>query len=223
MLTIHIFYFIIGACLASFACLCGQRCGQEKTPWQPKRSYCDYCQRVLRWWQLIPICGYLIQYGHCSFCRHRLSPFHPAIECLAGLFMFQTAGRNLPAAIIVAFAFSFIISSDFFYQMIYPLSLIGLIPLIALLPSWRMPTSTEALLAAIFIIFLFFFNYRFNSIGSGDIEFIALLFFLVGVENACVIIVCSCLIMIPCFSLSRQRQLPFLPALATITIIFVIF
>lgn len=222
MLIIHICYFITGTCLASFFCLCGQRCGQGQLPWHPARSYCDCCRQILQWWQLIPVCGYLIQHGRCCFCHHRLSPFHPAIECLAGLLMFQTADKNLLAAAVVSSAFAFITSTDYFYQIIYPPSLIGLLPLAVLIPSWQLPTRAEAALAIIFLIFLCLFNYYFNSIGGGDIEFIGLLFFLAGVERTLEIITCSCLVMVPFFCFAQQKQLPFLPALMAVTITIIV-
>lgn len=60
---------------------------------------------------------------------------------------------------------------------------------------------------------------RLHWLGSGDVIFIAVLFFAFGLENTAVIILCACLITLPFFYFHRQAYLPFLPALCLATII----
>lgn len=49
------------------------------------RSHCDYCQRDLRWFELVPIFSYVIQRGKCLRCKRRLSWRYPLIEVLTGV------------------------------------------------------------------------------------------------------------------------------------------
>src|SRR3989344_7512388 len=48
------------------------------------RSHCDYCKKILRWWELIPIVSFLIQMGRCRKCRKSLSLEYPFVELVTG-------------------------------------------------------------------------------------------------------------------------------------------
>ena len=43
------------------------------------RSHCPTCNHVIRWWQNIPLLGFLILRGRCSSCKARISIRYPAI------------------------------------------------------------------------------------------------------------------------------------------------
>lgn len=45
----------------------------KKISWLTQRSFCESCQTPLKTWQLIPIFGFLMQRGHCSFCKASIS------------------------------------------------------------------------------------------------------------------------------------------------------
>lgn len=49
------------------------------------RSACPYCGHVLRYYELVPIFSYLVQWGRCRVCRTRLSVQYPLVEALAGV------------------------------------------------------------------------------------------------------------------------------------------
>jgi len=44
------------------------------------RSHCDHCGTVLRLWQLIPVAGWIGQFGLCHFCKARISPIYLVME-----------------------------------------------------------------------------------------------------------------------------------------------
>ena len=56
--------------------------GTEKSP--PGivlgRSHCPKCNHVIRWWENIPLLGFLILRGRCSSCQTQISIRYPAIE-----------------------------------------------------------------------------------------------------------------------------------------------
>lgn len=81
-----IFHFLIFAAgLASgsfYACGIARFCA--KSPIFTKRSKCPNCCGTLKWYQLVPIISFLMQKGHCSFCRGKISFFYPLTEFLFG-------------------------------------------------------------------------------------------------------------------------------------------
>ena len=44
------------------------------------RSHCPNCNHVIRWWENIPLLGFLILRGRCSSCQTQISIRYPAIE-----------------------------------------------------------------------------------------------------------------------------------------------
>lgn len=49
------------------------------------RSHCLKCGKTLNWYELIPVLSFLIQYGKCRHCGHRLSFQYPLVEILSGI------------------------------------------------------------------------------------------------------------------------------------------
>ena len=59
----------LGASFASFSTVIASRWGTNRTPWQPKRSYCPYCGKQLSFSANLPILGYLLHAGKCFNCK----------------------------------------------------------------------------------------------------------------------------------------------------------
>ncbi|MDQ3137920.1 MAG: prepilin peptidase [Gemmatimonadota bacterium] len=72
---------VLGAMIGSFLNVCILRWGAE-----PKQSVvrppsrCPNCGRGLRWFENVPIVGWLALRGRCGGCRERISPQYPLIE-----------------------------------------------------------------------------------------------------------------------------------------------
>lgn len=76
--------FILGTACVSFAmCQAIRFVDQTLTAQQ---SVCDHCHQRLKWWQLIPILGYLFQGGKCINCHFPISIVYPLGEFLGGVF-----------------------------------------------------------------------------------------------------------------------------------------
>lgn len=215
---IHGFYFILGTTLGSFSCCLGYRLGRGQSPWSPKRSYCDSCQHPLASWQLLPIVGWLLQGGHCHYCNQWISPFLPVTEMISGIATtFLCPGSPWLVQIIFFVACSTlatIVSCDYFHLFIYPLFLLGLTPLFFIYhPSWG---PGDTVLAVSFLLLLLISTLRFHSLGSGDIELIAVDFITVGCYPTFLIILFACLLTLLLYPLS-QKRVPFIPGLALAT------
>lgn len=120
---LKLYFFLLGTILASFAGLAAFRLGTGQSPWSPGRSYCDHCQQRLAPWQLIPICGYLLQGGRCRYCQTPLTIFYPLSELLTGgaaLILCHTFSPYSAGTLLVLTSLVFLASTDHFYQFIYP-------------------------------------------------------------------------------------------------------
>lgn len=76
------FGLIIGSFLTAFV----PRMAHDElsTIWQG-RSQCDGCQKTLRWWQLVPVLGWLVQGGKCADCRKPIAWLYPATEMVTAV------------------------------------------------------------------------------------------------------------------------------------------
>jgi leader peptidase (prepilin peptidase) / N-methyltransferase len=90
-LPVLVFLFALGACLGSFLNVCIYRIPQHeslgaslKGLWGPA-SYCPRCSTPIRWFDNIPIFGWLRLGGRCRSCRGRISIRYPLIELFNGL------------------------------------------------------------------------------------------------------------------------------------------
>ena len=123
--------------LGSFVTLCGQRQLNNQLPWSPKHSVCDFCHHPLSWWQLIPILGFIIQRGRCHWCDAQISAFFPISELTVILVTAKTFSsswyHNLIFTVVIL-TLLYLSTTDFVSQVIYPIALIGLLPLLLVLP-----------------------------------------------------------------------------------------
>lgn len=218
------FTIILTVCLASFTVLCAQRIGNDQSPWSPPRSYCDRCHHPLAWWQLIPLLGWIVQGGHCHFCRQRIAVYNPLCELASGFFAWQLSDPELFHSFLVVLviqALLFIASCDYYHGYLYPLSLIALLPLPLIIPNWTWPSLTTLLSDLLFLGLLTIMVTRFHGLGGGDVLFIAVLLLTFEIESTVLIILLACLGTLLAFFHSHQERLPFLPALCLATLIVI--
>ncbi|MCE9643367.1 MAG: prepilin peptidase [Candidatus Andersenbacteria bacterium] len=79
------FLFLLGSCIGSFLLVIADRYISHENPFLG-RSKCDYCNKQLVWYELIPYISFLIQRGRCSSCKKKLSAHYPLYEALCGVF-----------------------------------------------------------------------------------------------------------------------------------------
>lgn len=77
----------LGSCFGSFANVVAWRLPREESVVRPG-SHCPRCGTPLRWFENLPVFGWLLVRGHCRYCRAPVSPRYPLIELLsAGLWV----------------------------------------------------------------------------------------------------------------------------------------
>lgn len=83
-MILWIFYlFMIGATFASFFNVVGIRTADHIS--LNRRSHCPKCDNTLRWIDIMPIFGWLINRGKCHFCKEPIHIKYLLIEVFGGL------------------------------------------------------------------------------------------------------------------------------------------
>ena len=117
-----IWVFIVGTVFGSFFGVVGTRLSEGKSIVNP-RSHCNYCNHILKWYELIPVFSYIIQRGKCRNCGKTLSIFYPIVELLSG-FLFAVCyfcfgfGIEFFIAILIVSFLIIVIVSDLTYLII---------------------------------------------------------------------------------------------------------
>ena len=82
---IYIFFvFALGACVGSFLNVVVWRLPRGESLVSPP-SHCPKCDRPLKWYDNLPIVGWIKLRGRCRFCREPISPRYPIVEAATAL------------------------------------------------------------------------------------------------------------------------------------------
>lgn len=77
------------------------------------RSFCPFCKKRLKWFELIPLFSFLFLKGRCRYCRKRISWRYPLIELLTALIFLGISWRFLRFPFFAYYLFSPIFSVSF--------------------------------------------------------------------------------------------------------------
>ena len=141
------------------------------------RSYCIYCNNLLKWYDLVPVISFLILKGKCRYCKKNISLQYPIVELSTGILfflIFRLTGGDLLAFLYFSVIFSLLIVVfvfDLKYYLI-PDEIVYSGVFISFL-SAIFKNLSQFLLSG-FFTFLFFFIIYFISkekwIGFGDVK-----------------------------------------------------
>ncbi len=84
LIIMDLFIFIFGTIIGSFLNVVILRYNTGYSP-VATRSRCFNCGKILKWYELIPILSFLIQFGRCRNCKSKISIQYPLIELLTGI------------------------------------------------------------------------------------------------------------------------------------------
>ncbi len=152
--VLHVFTFILGACIGSFLNVVIYRLPADESLVYPG-SHCPSCNTEIKWYDNLPILSYLWIRGHCRFCGTGISIQYPLIELFVGLLslgLFMRYGVSVIYPVYFLFLAGLVVASvtDLYYRMIPDVISIGGIPvgiLASLIPG--MPTYwADALIGA---------------------------------------------------------------------------
>lgn len=157
------FLFALGACVGSFLNVVVWRLPRGESLVTPP-SHCPKCDRPLKWYDNVPIFGWIMLRGRCRFCREPISARYPIVElATALLFVFYYAMYYVveigPVAPIPELMWSDAPGSAVYRAPTAPMLLLHLFALSALLAAslidaerYEIPQQITWLLAAVAIL-----------------------------------------------------------------------
>lgn len=178
-------FFILGLCFGSFASVIIRRL-PLKTNFTTDRSRCPQCNKVIFWWQNIPLISFVILRGRCAHCRAPISWRYPLLEVLMGalfLISYLKFGWTWTLLEILIFVFglvtvSFIDLDHYILPDVFTLSgiVIGLLGA-ALNPERSIGSAFAGVLLGGGFLWLIAYLYwvlrKQEGLGGGDIKLIA--------------------------------------------------
>ncbi|WP_420842628.1 prepilin peptidase [Fructilactobacillus cliffordii] len=212
------FWFYVGCCCGSFLTVVATRTVQG-TSFQTGRSHCQWCQRPLRWWELLPVLSFTCQRGRCRTCHQRL-PWSLLIwEVTAGWCFWLSPPVNQASCDWLLFLLSFQLLSTFdsicwgfpTWLLVFPSGL-------AFVTSQK-PLSLIISYTLLYLLLLMI-NRKGNWIGNGDLDLLWLLLLVFPLTAWCGIILLASLFGLGWLLVMRKRALPFLPLLFDSTLLY---
>jgi leader peptidase (prepilin peptidase)/N-methyltransferase len=186
---------LFGLIFGSFLNVCTFRWPEDESVVFPG-SHCPKCGDPIRWYDNIPVVGYILLGGRCRACRDRISLQYPLVELATGLVwagVFSYAGFSAEAfrgALFLTILFGIALTDARFYIIPDQFSLGGLVLGLGLafLPGGIDPLS--ALLGAVLGFVLLEsvavagkWMFKKDAMGGGDIKMMAMVGAFVGMAG----------------------------------------
>ena len=106
LIFFYIVLFVFGAIVGSFLNVCIYRIPEGMSIVSPP-SRCPSCETRIRWYQNIPIVGWLFLGGKCAACRAPISIRYPLIEALTGA-LYLLAGYCFGFSVVLGIVLVFL-------------------------------------------------------------------------------------------------------------------
>ena len=123
---------LVGLMIGSFLNVCTLRWPEDESVVFPG-SHCPKCGEPIRWYDNVPVLGYVLLRGRCRACREPISLQYPLVELATGLVwagMFSYAGLSFEAlrgTLLLTILFGFALTDARFYIIPDQVSLGGLV------------------------------------------------------------------------------------------------
>lgn len=198
----YILIFTLGLFFGSFLNMLAYRLPIDLKLLKKPRSFCPYCKKKLKFYELIPVVSFFILKAKCSNCKQPISCQYPAVELATGIFFVFVLFSFQPAVFEVVFVLKFtmyliftavlilifIIDLKHFLILdviVYPLILVAFIGN-WWLAGWDYEAALKLIIAALIGFVFFALQYYFSKgkwVGAGDMKFAALLGVMLGIKG----------------------------------------
>ena len=192
--------FVLGAVVGSFLNVCIHRIPEERSIVSPASS-CTSCGRPIRFYDTIPLLGYLILRGRCRDCGERISPRYFLVEgltALMALLVWGEFGVGYPCLVAFIFICALIVITfiDLQHQIIPHVITLPGIPLFFLAGIFVMGVrpidAFIGMMTGIGCLYLIAVYYEFitgnEGMGGGDVNLLAMLGAFLGWQSLFVIL-----------------------------------
>jgi len=238
-LYFKILFFCLGSIMGSFYHVVATRLSNEESIIKPS-SHCHNCRKKLKWYELIPIVSYVIQFGKSRCCKERLPISYLIIEVItASLFTvcYRVFGLTPDLLISLVFISGLIIAiiSDIEYMIILDevltISSIIIVILDLILFGFKetfidLGHAIGAFLIMFLVKILGDYIFKKESLGGGDIKLMFLFGLVIGLPMSIVTIFFATFLAFPIaiYILLRRKDnmIPFGPFLSVAAIILLI-
>lgn len=176
----------LGLAIGSFLNVCIYRLPRGESVVTPP-SRCPSCGHRLRWFDNVPVLGWLLLRGRCRSCRAAISPMYPLVEsATAGLFVLQLwqVGWQplLPIRLLFVAAMIVLFMIDLQHRILpnvitLPGILVGLVACLFFEPGWRSSLiGVAAGGGVLWVIGEAYFRLRGEEgMGFGDVKMLAMI------------------------------------------------
>lgn len=172
MIVIYICIFFLGAAVASFLNATLYRIENKyKYPAIIKSgSQCENCKNLLKWWELIPILGYVLIKGKCSKCKKDINIYYPLSELILGTIFLLLFVFSIPWYTWIIVILLFVLSYyDIQEQAVYKTLVHIFLAYCFLIFLFFLLNPSNLILPTIFSLSLLILNIIKKSFGLGDI------------------------------------------------------
>ena len=212
---IHLYFFLVGAILASFLGLVIDRFPEKSIVFPT--SHCESCQTRLRPLDLIPIVSQVVHRFRCRYCKVRYPFWYVFFELCFGLLFLAFSWEILTLGQVILVTAGLTLGIYDFRHEEYPLIVWLIFHLILMIcSSWN-------LIMAFFLIFGIIAHFIDIRIGAGDFLFLASCTLIFNLTEMLILIQFASTTGILAFLLLKKKErLPFVPflLLAACMIIF---
>ncbi len=196
------------------------------------RSSCTTCNKVITWWENIPVLSYLFLRGKCSGCKSKISPLYPLIEIISAIASILLMPHELNLTSITQYFMFFSIFCAFLVHFVIDLKhqilpdsiniyLASLFGIMAILQGEWMKGLIGGLLGLGFPLLVSWIFYKLKGqvgLGGGDIKLYGALGIFLGPIMVMQNIFLSCflgaligLLLIAIKIMKRENHIPFGP------------
>ncbi|MBP2622741.1 prepilin peptidase [Streptococcus oricebi] len=203
---IELYFFILGASLASFLGLVIDRF-PHRSIIRPG-SHCEACGHRLAWRDLVPIFSLIINRFRCRFCQQKISPFYSLFELVLATFFYLYSLGSLSFSQLLLLTLGLVLAIYDFKSLSYPF----LVWLFFQLPLLFVTSLNPLTLVFLCLGLLAYFFPL--GIGTGDFFLLAsysLIFSLLQI--LWLIQIASCLGFVYFFLQRKRDRIPFVPCL----------
>jgi len=193
---------LLGLAVGSFLNVCIYRLPREESIMWPG-SHCPACGATIRWYDNVPVVGYLLLAGRCRSCRNPIGVVYPLVELATmGVFLahYWAIGPTPLLAVRIAFGCAMVVlfAIDLEHQILpNAITLPGI--LVGLVASLWLPPGLRSALVGVLVgggsLWLLFEIWKWlrgvEALGMGDVKMLAMVGAFLGWEQVIVTLVLS--------------------------------